>query len=231
MIRFYYHPAPNPLKVALFLEETGLEYQLVPVDKLKGEQFRPEFLAINPNGKVPAITDGDIAVFDSAAVLLYLSEKTGKFGASAPAERAALLSWLMFIATGLSPFSGQAVHFLFLANQEVPYAKQRYLKEAERHYRVLDDRLAKSRYIAGDTYSIVDMAAWGWLCFASYIFGERGFADYPHVSQLFAEVSARPAAKRALALKDRHAFQETHTPESRSILYWQTQGKQAAPTP
>jgi GST-like protein len=225
MIRFYYHPSPNPLKVAIFLEETGLDYQLIPVDKLKGDQFRPQFLAINPNGKVPAILDGDTPVFDSAAVLLYLAEKTGKFGASAPAQRAALLSWLMFVATGLSPFSGQAVHFLFLANQEVPYAKQRYVKEAERHYRVLDDRLAKSRYIAGDVYSIVDMAAWGWLTYARYIFGERGFADYPHVDRLFKEISARPAAQRALALKEQHAFQEELDAEARSILYWQTQGK------
>ena len=140
MLKFFYHPTPNPMKVALFLAETGMPFELVPVDTAKGEQHAPEFRAINPNGKVPAILDGDIAVFDSTAILIYLSEKTGQFGV-APEERGALLSWLMFVATGLGPFSGQSVHFHHVAPEDVPYAKNRYMREIERHYQVLNDHL------------------------------------------------------------------------------------------
>ena len=116
MIKFYYHPSPNPAKVALFLEEAGLAYELVPVDTRKGEQHLPEFLAINPNAKTPAIVDGDATVFDSNAILLYLAEKTGKFlPPNTPQARGELLSWLMFVATGIGPYSGQAVHFRHFA--------------------------------------------------------------------------------------------------------------------
>src|ERR1700733_11818727 len=112
MMKFYFNGSPNPTKVALFLEEAGVDYQPVPVDARKGEQFTPEFLAVNPNGKVPAIDDGGVIVFDSNAILLYLGEKTGKFlPPNTPANRAQLLSWLMFVASGLGPYSGQAVHF------------------------------------------------------------------------------------------------------------------------
>lgn len=228
MIDFFYHPSPNPLKVALFLEEAGLDYRAVPVDKLRGDQFRPEFLKVNPNGKVPAILDDGIAVFDSAAILLYLSEKTGRFGAPAGAARATMLSWLMFVATGVSPFSGQAVHFRFLAREPIPYARERYFKEADRHYRVLDARLAESAYLAGPGYGIADMALWGWLGSASYVFGETGLTPYPNVARLKAEIDARPAAARALALSERHAFQADLDDAARAILYWQTQSSAAA---
>jgi GST-like protein len=139
MIRFYFHPTPNPAKIALFLEEAGLPYELIPVDTSKGEQHSPNFRAINPNGKVPAIIDTDgpngleARVFDSAAILFYLAEKTGKFQGS-PVDRPELLSWMLFIATGLGPFSGQAVHFQFVAADKSPYATSRYRKEAERHW-------------------------------------------------------------------------------------------------
>ena len=136
MLKFYFNGAPNPAKVALFLEETGLPYELIPVDTRKGDQFKPEFLKVNPNGKVPAIDDGGIFVFDSNAILLYLGEKTGKFmPAKTPQNQAQLYSWLMFIATGLGPYSGQAVHFKHAAPKDLEYAHNRYQFEAHRHYR------------------------------------------------------------------------------------------------
>src|SRR5258707_6481801 len=162
MIKFYYHPSPNPAKVALFLEEAGLPYELMPVDTRKGEQFKPEFLAINPNAKTPAIVDGETTVFDSNAILLYLAEKTGKFlPKDTAASRGEMLSWLMFVATGIGPYSGQAVHFKHHAPEKLPYAINRYLHEAERHWGIIDAQLGKHRYMLGDTYTIVDMAAWG----------------------------------------------------------------------
>ena len=162
MLKFYYHPSPNPTKVALFLEESGLPYELVPVDTRKGEQFKPEYLAINPNAKTPAIVDDGVTVFDSNAILLYLAEKTGKFlPENTPAARGPMLSWLMFVATGVGPYSGQAVHFQRAAPEQIPYAINRYRREADRHYRVLDTHLKGRDYIVGAAYSIVDMAAWG----------------------------------------------------------------------
>jgi GSH-dependent disulfide-bond oxidoreductase len=163
MLKFYFNGAPNPNKIALFLEESGLPFEPVPVDTRKGDQFKPEFLQVNPNGKVPAIDDDGVFVFDSNAILLYLAEKTGQFlPANTPSNRAQMLSWLMFIATGLGPYSGQAVHFKHFAPKDLDYARERYEFEANRHYKILDDHLAKSRYMVGDTYAIVDMALWGW---------------------------------------------------------------------
>src|SRR5260370_4724374 len=127
MRTFYFNGAPNPNKVALFLEESGLPYELVPVDTRKGDQFKPEFLAVNPNGKVPAIDDDGVCVFDSNAILLYLAEKTGKFlPPNTPRSRAQLLSWLMFVATGVGPYSGQAVHFKHFAPKDLEYPPNRY---------------------------------------------------------------------------------------------------------
>src|SRR5580692_7717702 len=127
MLKFYFNGAPNPNKIALFLEESGLPYELVPVDTRKGDQFKPEFLKVNPNGKVPAIDDDGVLVFDSNAILLYLAEKTGKFlPANTPANRGELFSWLMFVATGIGPYSGQAVHFKHFAPKDLEYAHNRY---------------------------------------------------------------------------------------------------------
>jgi len=134
MIKFYYNLAPNPTKVALALEEMGLPYELVPVDTRKGDQHTPAFLAINPNAKVPAIVDGDATVFDSNAILLYLAEKTGTFGGGkSPAARGELLSWMMFVASGIGPYSGQSVHFRNYAPEPKDYAVTRYTFEARRH--------------------------------------------------------------------------------------------------
>ena len=207
MIKFYYHPSPNPAKVALFLEEAGLPYELVPVDTRKGEQHRPAFLAINPNAKTPAIVDGDATVFDSNAILLYLAEKTGKFlPPNTPKVRGEFFSWLMFVATGIGPYSGQAVHFKHFAPEPKDYAVNRYVFEAKRHWGILDAHLAGRKYMVGDSYTIVDMAMWGWARAIPCVLGEEAWATMPNLKRLFDEISARPAAERANALKDKHTF-------------------------
>jgi GST-like protein len=219
MLKFYFNGSPNPTKVALFLEEAGLPYEAIPVDTRKGQQFNPAYLAVNANGKVPAIVDGDTVVFDSNAILLYLAEKTGKF-LPPPAARGELLSWLMFVATGVGPFSGQAVHFRHFAPEPVPYAHNRYQYEAERHYGILDQRLASRRYLVGDAYSIVDMAAWGWARMVPYMLGgEEAWAKFPNVKRFVDEIAARPAAARALALKDKHTFKAEMDEEARSHMF------------
>jgi GST-like protein len=218
MLKFYFNGSPNPTKVALFLEEAGLPYEAMPVDTRKGDQFKPAFLTVNPNGKVPAIVDGEVTVFDSNAILLYLAEKTGKFLPPA-AQRGELLSWLMFVATGVGPFSGQAVHFKHHATEKPPYAQSRYQYEAERHYGILDARLAKSRYMVGGSYSIVDMDVWGWARLVPFIMGEEAWAKFPNVKRLVDEVSARPAAARAVGLKDKHTFKAEMDDEARGHMF------------
>ena len=203
MIKFYYNMAPNPMKVALCLEEMGLSYELVPVDTRKGEQHAPEYLAINPNAKVPAIIDDGETVFDSNAILLYLAEKTGKF---LPAKKGEMLSWLMFVATGIGPYSGQAVHFRNFAPEPKEYAVNRYTFEAQRHWGILEARLGKQPFMCGDAYSIVDMAVWGWSRLIPFALGPEAPKQYPNLQRHLAEVSGRPAAVRALALKDKHTF-------------------------
>lgn len=219
MLDFYFHPTPNGGKVALMLEELGLPFSLKIVDILKGEQHDAAFLKINPNGKVPAIVDDGITVFDSHAILLHLAHKHRRFLPEAPQERAAALSWLQFVATGLSPFSGQAAHFLHYAPEPMPYARNRYLKEVERHYRVLDTRLAESAYLAGAHYSIADIALWGWANSAAFIFGERGLTDYPHVLRLVTEISARPAADKVNALKQKLAVKSEMDAEAQRAMF------------
>lgn len=220
MLKFYFNGSPNPTKVALFLEEAGLPYEPVAVDTRKGEQHAPAFLKVNPNGKVPAIVDGDVTVFDSNAILLYLAEKTGKFlPPAAPAARGEMLSWLMFIATGVGPFCGQAVHFKHFAPEKVPYATTRYLYEAERHFAVLDARLAGRRYMVGDAYTIVDMDAWGWARMMTFILGDGAWAKFPNLKRLHDEIAARPAAARAIALKDRFTFKADMDDDARRHMF------------
>jgi GST-like protein len=207
MLKFYYSGAPNPTKVALFLEEAGLAYEPIPVDTRKGDQHKPDYLAINPNAKVPAIVDGEAVVFDSNAILLYLAEKTGKFlPPNTPEARGELLSWLMFVASGVGPYSGQAVHFRVYAPEKMPYAINRYVFEALRHFSILDARLATRRYMLGDTYTIVDMDVWGWARLIPNIMGETAWDKLKHLKRLVDEINARPAAQRAVALKDKHKF-------------------------
>jgi GST-like protein len=220
MIKFYYHPSPNPAKVALFLEEAGLEYEVVPVDTRKGEQFSPAFLAINPNAKTPALTDGEATLFDSTAILLYLARKTGKFLADATeADEAQMLSWLMLVATGIGPYGGQAVHFKHFAPEPKEYAVNRYMYEAERHWGLVEARLGKGRFMIGETYSIVDMSVWGWARAIPFIFGAEAWAQYPNVKRLVDEISARPAAERAVALATRYAFKQEMDDEARQAMF------------
>jgi GSH-dependent disulfide-bond oxidoreductase len=200
MLTFYHSPAPNPMKVALFLEETGTPYQPVRIDTRRGAQHDPGFKALNPNAKVPVIVDGETVVFDSNAILLYLAEKTGRFLPADPARRGELLSWLMFIASGLGPYNGQAVHFQHHADDKNAYAINRYTFEAERHFGILDDRLETRPHILGDDYTIVDMAAWGWSNPLELILGEGAWARFPNLQRWHAAISARPAATRAKEL-------------------------------
>src|SRR6202521_311652 len=180
MIKFYFHPSPNPAKVAMFLEESALPYELMPVDTRKGEQHSPAFLAINPNGKTPAIVDGDVTVFDSNAILLYLAEKTGKFlPPQTPAARGQFLSWMMFVASGIGPYSGQAVHFKHFAPKGLDYAIDRYLYEARRHYDILNTQLSKAPFVLGSNYTIADMSAWGWVRALPFILGEDVWSAFP----------------------------------------------------
>ena len=206
MLKFYYSGAPNPTKVALFLEEAGLPYEAIPVDTRKGEQHTPEYLAINPNAKVPAVVDTDgTRVFDSSAILLYLAEKTGKF-LPEQALRGELLSWLLFTASGVGPYTGQYVHFKRYAPERIAYAVERYEFEALRHWRILDRHLAGRTWMMGDTYTILDMAVWGWGAPAATVLGEEAWAQLPDLKRLVEAVDARPAAQRALALKERYTF-------------------------
>ena len=202
---------------------SGLPYETVPVDTSRGEQHKPAFRAINPNGKVPVIVDTEgpggqeARVFDSSTILLYLGDKTGKFMV-APKDRPELLSWLFFIASGLGPFSGQAVHFQFVAPEGPDYARNRYRREAERHYKVLDDHLAGRDFIVGDSYTIADMSAWGWIDRASRVLkGEADLlAGFPNIRRWFKAIEARPAVARARAVGKDHPFKKEVDEETRA---------------
>lgn len=205
MLKFYYSLAPNPMKVALFLEESGLPYEPIPVDTRKGEQHLAAFTALNPNAKVPVIVDGASTVFDSNAILLYLADKSGQF-LSAPEHRGELLSWLMFVASGIGPFTGQYVHFKRYAPEPIPYALNRYDFEAWRHWKILDAHLANRSWMVSDRYTLLDMAVWGWARAAPIALGADAWERLPHVKRLIDTVDQRPAAQRAAAIKDRHVF-------------------------
>ena len=228
MLKFYYSGAPNPTKVALFLEEAGLQYDAIPVDTRKGEQHKADFLAINPNAKLPAIVDGDATVFDSSAILMYLAEKTGKFlPAKSDKGRGELLSWMFFVSSGVGPYFGQSVHFRNYAPEKIAYAINRYTFEGHRHAGILDARLGKHKYMLGDTYTIVDMAVWGWARGMPVVLGEAAWAKFPNLKRLVDEISARPAAQRASALKDRHKFKTEMDAEALAAMFPHMQQKVA----
>lgn len=218
MLKFYFHHTPNPMKVALYLQETAIPFELIPVDTLKAEQHTPEYRAINPNAKTPAIEDNGTRIFDSNAILLYLSEKTGLL-AGDDKDRGELLSWLMFIASGLGPFSGQSVHFRHAAPEELPYAINRYLHEAQRHYEVLDTHLTDRQYIVGQTYTIVDIAAWGWIDKAKVVLGDEGLAPYKNLTRWFNNIDARPAVQRARDISKEIDFKSSMDEQSARALY------------
>jgi len=220
MIQFYFNASPNPTKIALALEEMELPYEAIPVDPRRGEQFKPDYLALNPNAKVPTIVDDGVPVFDSNAILMYLAEKTGRFlPPQGAAHRAELLSWMMFVATGVGPFCGQAVHFRHFAPEQVPYAQKRYQFEARRHFGILDQRLAERQFLVGNTYTIADMSFWSWSRMAPFIMGDEAWTLFPNVKRFHDEIAKRPAAQKAAALKDRHAFKAEIDEETRSNMF------------
>lgn len=224
MLKFYYSLAPNPMKVALFLEEAGLPYEAIAVDTRKGEQHSAAFMALNPNAKVPVIVDGEATVFDSSAILMYLAEKTGQFGApDTPRAKAELLSWMMFTASGIGPFTGQCVHFKHYAPEPNPYALNRYDFEAWRHWRLLDARLGKGPFMLGDSYTILDMAVWGWARAVPFALGAEAWEQLPNINRLLDTINERPAAQRAAALKDRHAFKTELDDEARRAMFPQNE--------
>ncbi|WP_026972377.1 glutathione S-transferase family protein [Aliagarivorans marinus] len=218
MLKFYFNPGPNPMKVALFLAETNLPFELVAVDTRKGEQHTPEYRAINPNGKTPAIMDDGQRVFDSTAILMYLSEKSGKLGGE-PNDRAELLSWMMFIASGLGPFSGQSVHFLHKAPEEIPYAQNRYLRETQRHYEVLDAHLEGRDFIVGNEYTIADISAWGWVDRSRFALDDDELVPYPNVKRWFEQIDSRPAVAKAHSIGSKLTFKSTMDDEAQRALY------------
>ena len=222
MIKFFFNASPNPTKVALFLEESGLPYEPIAVDTRKGEQFAPGFQAVNPNAKVPAIVDGDVTVFDSNAILLYLAEKTGQFLPDAQ-DRGPMLSWLMFVASGIGPFTGQCVHFRHYAPEPMPYATNRYDFEAWRHWKILDAHLADQPWMLGDRYTLLDMAVWGWARAVPFALGADAWDQLPHVKRHFDAVNARPAALRAAAIKDRHTFKTEMDDEAKRAMFPQNE--------
>lgn len=207
MIDLYYAPTPNGHKITLFLEEAGLPYRLHRIDISAGDQFKPEFLAISPNNKIPAIVDSlpvdngaPIGVFESGTILQYLAEKTGKFLSKELRERTTTLEWLTWQVAGLGPMLGQNHHFTHYAPQPVPYAIERFQQETKRLYGVLNTQLTKNAYIAGDTYSIADIATYPWI-----VAHERqriDLAEYPAVRNWFERVKARPPTQKAYALAD-----------------------------
>ncbi len=219
MIKFYYNGAPNPMKVALFLEEAGLDYELMPIDTRAGDQHKPDYKALNPNAKAPTIVDNGVAIFDSNAILLYLAEKTGKFLPSKAEDRGPMLSWLMFVASGIGPYSGQCVHFKHHAPEKLAYAINRYDFEAERHYAIVNDRLAGNRYMMGDEYTIVDMALWGWARMVPFVLGDEAMAKFPHLKRFMDEINARPAAERAEAVKSKHQFKTDMDDAARENMF------------
>lgn len=209
MIDLYYAPTPNGHKITLFLEEAQLAYRLVRVDIGKGEQFRPQFLAISPNNKIPAIVDhapadggGPLSLFESGAILLYLAEKTGKLLSGELRERHVTLQWLFWQVGGLGPMLGQNHHFNHFAPQAVPYAIERYQVETQRLYSVLNRRLGESPWLGGNHYSIADIACWPWV--NAHQRQRIDLAHFPAVNNWFERIRQRPATAEALLKTEAH---------------------------
>jgi len=202
MIDLYTWGTPNGRKVSIMLEETGLPYRVHAIDIMKGDQFTPEYVAINPNSKIPAIVDQDgpggapFSVFESGAILIYLAEKTGRFLPTDPTGRYAVLQWLMFQMGGFGPMLGQAHHFRRFAPEQIPYAVERYSKETKRLYGVLDKRLTEAEYVAGD-YSIADMAFYPWTQRADWQ-GIDIAAEFPNVRRWADSLAARPTVQKGM---------------------------------
>jgi GST-like protein len=226
MIELYYWTTPNGHKITMFLEETGLPHTIVPVRIGAGEQFKAEFLAISPNNRIPAIIDREpkgggapISVFESGAILLYLAEKTGRFIPTDLRGRADVLQWLFWQMGGLGPMAGQNHHFSQYAPEKIPYAIERYVKETNRLYGVLNKRLADRPFVAGD-YSIADMAAYPWI--VPYERQGQNLDDFPHLKRWFEEIGARPATVRAYERAKEINTEPTMSDEAKKVLFGQT---------
>jgi GST-like protein len=202
MIDLYSWATPNGHKIHIMLEECGLSYRAHPVDTGQGEQFKPEFLAISPNNKIPAMTDSDgpdgkpISLFESGAMLLYLAGKTGRFLGKTDREKYETLQWLMFQMGGVGPMLGQTHHFRNYASEKIEYAINRYTNEARRLYGVMDRQLGKTPYIAGKNYTIADMAIWPWL--RNWQGQGQNMDDHPNLKRWFEQIGNRPAVQRAV---------------------------------
>ncbi len=226
MIELFFAPSPNGQKVSIALEEMGMEYRVTPINILRGEQFTPEYLAISPNNKMPAIIDhapagggAPITIFESGAILIYLAEKSGKFLATTPRERAATLQWVMWQMSGLGPMAGQVHHFARYAPERIPYATKRFVDEAGRLYGVLDTHLRDRDYVTGE-YSIADMAIWPWI--AIHDMHLQSFDNFPNVARWFEVVNQRPAVQRGMAvLKDMFTSTDPMDEEAKKILFGQ----------
>jgi len=225
MIDLYYWTTPNGHKVTIFLEEAGLPYTIHPINIGKGDQFAPEFLKISPNNRIPAIvdqapTDGGapISVFESGAILQYLAEKTGQFLPTDLRKKVDVMQWLFWQMGGLGPMLGQNHHFSQYAPEKIPYAINRYVKETERLYGVLDTQLQDHEFMAGD-YSIADMATYPW----TVPYERQGIQldEFPHVKRWFEAIKARPAVQRAYAKADEINKVSTMTDEEKAILFGQ----------
>jgi GST-like protein len=204
MLDLYTWGTPNGRKVSIMLEEVGLPYAVHRIDIGKGDQFKPEYVALNPYSKIPAIIDPDgpdgepLKLFESGAILLYLAEKTGKLLPAAPRRRYITVQWLMFQMGAVGPFFGQVHHFVRSAKVEVPYAIERYIKEKDRIYAVLDRRLGEAPYLAGDEYTIADVATYPWV--ARHEWHKTDLAVFPNVKRWFDTIGARPAVRRGMAV-------------------------------
>ena len=226
MIDLYYWTTPNGHKITIFLEEADLPYSIVPVNISKGEQFKPEFLRFSPNNRIPAIVDNapavggrPVSVFESGAILVYLGDKTGKFLPTEPYSRVEVMQWLFWQMGGLGPMAGQNHHFSQYAPEKIPYAIERYVKETNRLYGVLDKRLADREFVAGD-YSIADMASYPWV--VPYERQGQRLDEFPNLKRWFETIRARPAVTRAYELAKKINVQPTVSEESKSILFGQT---------
>jgi len=226
MIDLYYWTTPNGHKITMFLEEAEVPYRIVPVNISTGEQFKPDFLAISPNNRMPAIVDHEpagggapVSVFESGAILLYLAEKTGKFIPSDLRGRVEVLQWLFWQMGGLGPMLGQNHHFNMYAPEKIPYAIDRYVKETNRLYGVLNKRLADREFVAG-AYSIADMASYPWI--VPWKRQGQNLDDFPHLRRWFDAIRSRPATQRAYAKADGINTQPTVSEEAKKILFGQT---------
>jgi len=230
MIKLYYWPTPNGHKASIMLEETGLDYEICPVNILKGDQHNESFHAINPNKRIPAIVDMDgpegrpFTVFESGAILQYLAEKTGKFLSTKPETRYRTLQWLSFQIANVGPMFGQCGHFMGYAPEEIPYAKERYYKETVRLYGVLDDQLENHEYLAGD-YSIADIATFPWTMPIVRALHTIDIAEFPHVQRWNASISERPAVKRGTELLEGVMKIGDPTKETREAMFGDSQYK------